>query len=70
MPTVANRIAEYLLNRPVPICDDCLARALDLKRRQQAAVVTLALGATRDFHRYDGSCTDCFGPPKKVICRA
>ena len=67
MPSVAERINEYLTKRPVPICDDCLAQALGLSRRQQAAAVTIVLGTTPSFNRYDGACTDCVGPPKKVI---
>jgi hypothetical protein len=70
MPSVAERINDYLTRRPVPICDDCLTKALGLKRRQQAAAVTATLGTTPSFNRYDGSCADCVGPPKKVICRA
>jgi hypothetical protein len=70
MPTVAERIHEYLTKRPVPICDDCLAKELGLSQRQQAAAVTAVLGLTRDFNRYDGACKDCIGPPKKVISYA
>ena len=70
MPTVADRIAEYLTNRPVPICDDCLAKELGLERRQQAAAVTLALGTTNESNRYHGSCADCVERQKQVICRA
>lgn len=70
MPTVPEQIVEYLASRPVPLCDDCLARALGLKRRQQAASVTLTLATTKKFNRYRGACADCVGPPKMVICRA
>jgi len=70
MPTVAERINEYLTKRPVPICDDCLAKALGLRRRQQAAAVTLTLGTTTGFNRYDGACIDCSGPAEKVISRS
>ena len=70
MATVPERIVTYLKERPVPICDDCLAKALGLSQRQQAAAITATLGLTRDFNRYDGACTDCVGPPKKVISRA
>lgn len=70
MASVAERINEYLTRRPAPICDDCLAKALGLKRRQQAAAVTAALATTPSFNRYDGACIDCIGPPKKVIARA
>ena len=70
MPTVAERIVTYLRTRPVPICTDCLAQALDLTSRQQANPIVEALGLTRDFKRYDGACSDCIGPAKKVICRA
>ena len=54
MPTVFERIHDYLVRRPVSICDDCLAKALNMPRRQQAAAVTIALGTTPDFRRYGG----------------
>lgn len=69
MATVAERIVTYLRRRPVPICTDCLTAAVGLSQRQQANPVVEALGLTSDFNRYDGSCTDCAGPQKKVICR-
>lgn len=70
MATVAERIVTYLRERPVPICTDCLAMKLGLAQRQQANPIVEALGLTSDFKRYDGACSDCIGPPKKVICRA
>lgn len=70
MATVAERIVTYLRDRPIPICTDCLTKALDLGQRQQANPIVEALGLTSDFNRYDGACSDCIGPPKKVICRA
>lgn len=69
MATVPERVVEYLRGRPVPICDDCLTKALGLKQRQQSAAITATLALTSDFNRYDGSCTDCVGPSKRVICR-
>lgn len=70
MATVAERINDYLTRRPVPLCDDCLAKAVGLSQRQHAATISQALGTTRDFNRYNGSCTDCDGSQKKVIARS
>lgn len=70
MPTVAERVRDYLNARLVPLCDDCIAKGLSLPRRQQAEAVTVVLGATGEFNRYDGTCMDCDRAPKKVIFRA
>lgn len=70
MPTIAERVVEYLRSRPDPICADCLTKALDLSRRQQVNPIVEALGLTRDFNRYEGGCSYCGDATKKVICRA
>lgn len=51
---IAERIARFLKqNRGVPFCDDCLERALALKRRQQAQQATNPLGQTPGYTRRD-----------------
>ncbi len=52
------------------ICDDCVAKALDVSPRNQINPITNALGTTRDFHRETGMCSDCGTEAKKVTRRA
>ena len=67
MPTVAERIVNYLTRRPVPMCDDRLAKARNRSRRQQAQPLRQLLGATDNFNRYSGACADHVGEPKMMI---
>lgn len=70
MPTIAERVNEYITAaRPRAVCDDCIADALKLSRRQQSARVTGALETTSDFERVEDECSMCHGY-KKVIRRA
>jgi hypothetical protein len=66
--TVAQDINAFLTSRaPAAFCDDCIAEALSLSRRQQAALRTEALATTSDFTRVHGGCSNC-GEEKLVIC--
>ncbi len=66
---IAQRVNDYITKRRNdPVCDGCIARALDL-RHQQANRVTMALETTSDFNRWDGVCHDC-RRELKVIERA
>lgn len=66
---LAYRVNEFISNRrPHPICDACIARAMDI-RHQQANRVTMALETTSEFDRGNGICADC-GKEQKVIRRA
>jgi hypothetical protein len=49
-------------------CDDCLQKAVPLKRRQQAQRVTDALNQTHDFTREKGRCVNCGG--EKYVTKA
>lgn len=70
MDTIAQRVNDFLTKgRPRAFCDDCIADALKLSRRQQSARVTGALETTSDFVREDDECAVC-GSVKKVIRRA
>ncbi|MGV3771241.1 MAG: hypothetical protein ACO1NM_14515 [Sphingobium phenoxybenzoativorans] len=70
MDTIAWRVNNYVTaGRPRAYCDDCIADALILSRRQQAARVTGALETTNDFIRESDECATC-GTVKKVIRRA
>jgi len=66
---IAERVNQFITKRyPNPLCDACIASALDL-RHQQANRVTMALGTTSDFNRDHGICADC-GKEQKVTGRA
>jgi hypothetical protein len=66
---LAQRVNDYICTRRSdPICDACIARALDI-RHQQANRVTMALETTSDFDRGNGICIDC-GKEQKVIIRS
>ena len=70
MDTIAQQVNSYITkHRPRAYCDDCIASALDLSRRQQSARVTGALETTSDFTREQDECAGC-GAIKKVIRRA
>lgn len=64
---IPDRVTSFLRNhRCQYFCDDCLAAALSLSRRQQAQAVTAPLGRTAEFNRGAGSCSNC-GCQKTVI---
>ncbi len=70
MPTVAERIADIIrTKRPQTLCDDCIAKILGLKKRQQANQATTALEHSTDFDRRDGMCSVC-GRHDKMVIRA
>jgi hypothetical protein len=64
---VPKRVAAFIAGgKPNGFCDDCIAAALKLKRRQQAQQATAALGVSREYVRRDGRCSVC-GAAKTVI---
>ena len=70
MDTIARRVNAFVTaQRPRAYCDDCIADALELSRRQQSARVTGALETTNDFLREHDECAGC-GSVKKVIRRS
>lgn len=65
--TIAERIYKWLRGHKAAFCDDCIAEAVKLRRRQQGNRVTMAFGCCRkEFDRYDGRCFKC-GADKLVI---
>jgi hypothetical protein len=57
---IADRVKAYLTNgEDQPYCDDCLAEELELKRREQAQRVTMAIAGTGHFLRSKGPCLKC-----------
>lgn len=69
MDTIAWRVNEFITRaKPRAYCDDCIANAIKLSRRQQSARVTGALETTSDFVRELDECAGC-GTQKKVIRR-
>jgi hypothetical protein len=58
--TTAQDINNFLTQKKSrPVCDDCIAKNLELPNRQQSAAVTLALGTTSDFTREVTKCSIC-----------
>lgn len=71
--TVPERIAIFLEGgKPGAFCDDCISKGLSLRRRQQAASVTLALSSSPGFQRGMGDCSsrDHVGSRQKLVVRA
>ncbi|PYX28223.1 MAG: hypothetical protein DMG77_16605 [Acidobacteria bacterium] len=66
--TIAERVSNFLRDKHpgTSYCDDCIAKQLDLSRRQQAQRVTIALAVTKDFVRQIGTCPECKGRDKFV----
>jgi hypothetical protein len=63
----AQDINDFVKRRePAAFCDDCIAKKLELPRRQQSAAITETLGTTTDFTREHGLCSVC-ASEKKVI---
>ena len=69
MTDIARRVIELLASPPIPWCDDCIARELELPRRQQAQAVTAVLEETHLYDRYRGTCHGCDDASKMVISR-
>jgi hypothetical protein len=66
---VPRRVADLLVTyRGTDFCDDCIADALWLPRRQQAQQATNPLGASTQFWRREDTCPRCHG--YKNIIRA
>jgi len=58
--SIAGRIANFLRDHEeTPYCDDCIAKQLGLKGRQQAQQATSAFGNTGNFLRGKGLCFKC-----------
>jgi hypothetical protein len=71
MATVAERVADLLRSkRPESLCDYCIAKLLDLKKRQQANQATNALEHSADFVRQVGECSVCHEDRMVIRARA
>jgi hypothetical protein len=67
MATVADNVTAYLrANKPKAYCDDCIAKAVKAKRRQQAQQATGALEGA-GFQRTVRRCDGCGSTAKKAI---
>jgi len=65
--TVLDRLRDLLVRlAPNAACDTCIARRLDLSRRQHANKNTRALVRTGGFERRKGVCSIC-GEMREVI---
>jgi hypothetical protein len=63
--TFAKRVGRWLLNNRGAYCDDCIAKKLQLSRRQQANRASISLASVSCFYRDKGTCSVC-GAEKKV----
>jgi len=66
MVIIAQRLGEWLMHNRRAFCDDCIAKELQLRRRQQANRASNGLAAISCFHRDYGICSIC-GAQKKMI---
>jgi hypothetical protein len=58
--SIPEQVSTFLKDRGgKAYCDDCIAKNVPLKRRQQAQRVTGALAMTGDFVREEGGCAEC-----------
>jgi hypothetical protein len=64
--TIAERLGKWLQQNRGAYCDDCIARELQLPRRQQANRASNSLATISYFYRDRGTCSIC-GAEKKVI---
>jgi hypothetical protein len=64
--TIAERLGKWLQQNRGAYCDDCIARELQLPRRQQANRASNSLATISYFYRDRGMCSIC-GAEKKVI---
>ena len=64
--TIVERLDKWLRQNRGAFCDDCIARELELRRRQQANRASNSLSAVSYFYRDRGTCSIC-GAEKKVI---
>lgn len=67
MTEIARRLINVLARAPLSWCDDCLARELQLPRRQQAQAITGVLEEMARYERGVGACDFCKEPSKTVI---
>ena len=57
---ITQRIDEFVSERRhEPVCDDCIAAALEFCSAVEAKSVTAALGSTGDFNRNQDQCSGC-----------
>lgn len=69
LASITQRVDELVSDgRPEPLCDDCIAAALEFCRPEESQSVTEALGSTGDFSRKQDKCSKC-QEPKMVIRR-
>lgn len=71
--TMPEKIVAFLPGgKPGVFCDDCIGSGLDLLRRQELAIVTLALSLCPGFQRAPGHCTarSHNGVQEKLVIRA
>jgi len=62
----AEIVKNFLIkNKGAKFCDDCLAKELKIKPRQQVNQITRPLKETSNFDRERGKCSIC-GKDKKV----
>jgi hypothetical protein len=64
--TVPERIKDFICGCNASLCDDCIARKLNLKNRHQSQKVTRALGYRKSFVRQKSVCMSC-GEKKLVV---
>ena len=64
--TIADQLAEWLKRNRGAFCDSCIARELQLHRRQQANRASNLLGSISYFYRDKGTCSIC-GAERRVI---
>jgi hypothetical protein len=64
---IAEQVHKFITDhRPRAVFDDCIARGIPLKRRQQAHRCTMPFGLTPGFDRRQDRCSLC-GDDKLVI---
>jgi len=65
--TIPERIKSFLRERiDVPHCDDCIAKKLRLRSRQQSQHVSVEIAGSENFLRRRGRCSEC-GNERLVI---
>lgn len=67
MTEIASQLLLVLARAPLRWCDDCLARELELPRRQQAQAITGVLEELPRYERGIGACDFCKKTSKMVI---
>ncbi len=57
---VPDRVAEFLRARKkTAYCDECIKKLLNLRNHAQAQQAAKPLGATAEFTRQPGQCSNC-----------